>query len=227
MLRSPGWYVIRKTVRSNVLLQVRLATFDNRCFCEQFRWESGFLIYDTEKDTVSVPTINFLSDKEKRQFFAHGLSVLRTDEGLFVYSVNHGKDGDSIYVFSVNVEKKTLYEYQPRSALMIETNHCLFRTQTHNMRHQLMYSMNDLVAVGGGIVYATNDLRQQHGSKFLMVEGFLRLPITFSIGCNIETGECFKAAEHIRVRKRNHFPQTNKLNYDCCVWRSWYSRVQP
>lgn len=58
--------------------------------------------------------------------------------------------------------------------------------------------MNDVVAVPGGVFYASNDLALPHGHPLGLAEGLLRIPDTTGIGCDISTGVCEDVAPGIR-----------------------------
>jgi sugar lactone lactonase YvrE len=138
-------------------------------------------MYNTSSDTVEKLDIEFFAPAYKDEFFVHGISVVRETDGLFLYSVNHSPDasGDSVYVFKFNPKRRQLF-------------------QTGKFRHELMSSMNDVVAIGKGQFYATNDMWQSHGSALGLAESFLRLPVTSAISCNLFNQTCTRAAKWIR-----------------------------
>lgn len=150
-------------------------------------------MYNTSSDKVEEVQLEFFAPMYENEFFAHGISLVRHGNAIQLYSVNHGPGGDSVFVFEWIAAKRVLM-------------------QKAKFRSELMMSMNDVVAVGGGIFYATNDIRQPHGSPLGLAEGFLRLPSTYAIGCDLYAQKCFKAADGIRSGNGiTHYKPTNQI----------------
>lgn len=92
-------------------------------------------------------------------FMPHGLSLWRgKDDGAKLFAINHVSSGEEL------VE---IFEINPDGTL----------THEKTVRSSLMYSLNDLVAVGPSQFYATNDQRFAKGILSAL-ETYLALPLT-------------------------------------------------
>jgi arylesterase / paraoxonase len=109
-------------------------------------------IYLLNVDSAGNPAL--LANDYAGDFHPHGLSLLRKDTTLYLFVVNHNKEGDFVELF--------LY-------------------QDHRLKHLFSYSApelccpNDVVAVDIDKFYVTND----HGSKagiMPVIEDYLRVP---------------------------------------------------
>ncbi|MCU0447530.1 MAG: SMP-30/gluconolactonase/LRE family protein [Microscillaceae bacterium] len=112
-------------------------------------------------------------------FHPHGISLYRKGDKLLVFVVNHRQE---------KTEKKShieIFEYINQRLVHLESIH----------DESLMYSPNDVVAVGERQFYVTNDHYYRPGDRRRVLEDYLRLTYAFVVYYDGKTFQ--KAAEGI------------------------------
>jgi arylesterase / paraoxonase len=124
----------------------------------------------SEKPSPVDLTADFQAD-----FHPHGIDLYRQGDKLWVFVINHRQEKN---------EKKSyveIFEYINQSLIHLESI----------SDESLMYSPNDLVAVGERQFYVTNDHYYRSGDWRISVENYLRLPYSF---VNFYDGKTFQKA---------------------------------
>ena len=125
-----------------------------------------------------------LVDYPYPDFHPHGLSVLRSSEDghVLLYTVNHGRMGETVSVFDVDKSKHTATHIR-------SVQHSLFRG-----------AINDVAATATGFyvslwLYYTED----HNAALSMVELLIGMPWTYVLFCEFANGDIIAGDVHCDI----------------------------
>ncbi|XP_073485681.1 serum paraoxonase/arylesterase 2-like [Aquarana catesbeiana] len=149
------------------------------------------LLVDMNDDVLHPEPLQLSEGVDASSFNPHGLSVYidERDGTVYLFVVNHPDHKSFIEIFKFDEKQKTL--------LYLKT-----------IKHPLLHSVNEIVAVGPESFYATND-HYSHSTHMKFLEGFLGLKWTnvvyYSPGDVREVASGFYSANGIAISNDRKF----------------------
>eukprot|EP00058_Branchiostoma_floridae_P011745 XP_002597233.1 hypothetical protein BRAFLDRAFT_260864 [Branchiostoma floridae] len=104
-------------------------------------YEQGILVYDFQNPTAGAKKLNILPKSVEEDFMPHGISVYEDDHSgeVRLFVVNHAKGHqERVEIFRFDADSNSLYHIK-------------------SIEHPLLYSLNDILAIGPESFYASND----------------------------------------------------------------------